>query len=1207
KQDELKPQGRPEHPCVYVTPADVERVRRNARDTAWGKTAAAALLASCEPWLQHDDAYWRAFLPGPGACYAYGFVACPTCGSSWGTWGGARCDWDTPGKVTCANGHQLPDAAHPDSGGGWHNPDGRIHYFVGSWNAWVTEQWTSAIPTLADAYALTADEKYADRAALFLDLLASIYPETQAGSWDYPSSPPSGRFARPWYQVARTLVRYVHAQDLIYGSSALDRPSLRPAIAAAFPPQPWPQQAEVRTTDRRGTSHPGMTRRENIDLNLIEDGAYYCYGHCFGGMLHNGHADYMRGSLAAGALLGIPEYIRIATDGPYSFWAMVANNCDRDGRYYETSLGYAIHARNLYLTFVEPLRNWRNVAHPQGYDLLADARFRSFYRLPATVLDCAGHEPNFGDSSPDHACYTSSARPYRREDHEFAEWLYAGTSGAVKDEYASVLRWMAQGDLGSLRQSLPAEWMLFHAEPVPPGPAGLPADLQRQVDGSWFLGQKGIALLRDGELPDQQAAFLRFGPSLNHGHQDDLGLDYYAKGWQLTYDIGYGLGSTHTQVGWAHQTASHTLVTVNEASQRGGSGGSLHRFARLPGVQIAEADSPLSYAEQKVTEYRRTIALLGHGADQVLVDLFRVAGGHQHDYLVGGQSQEVEVAGVTLGAEQPGSLAGPDPAWGERLGLDGDVVGFPNKPYWNPPPGNGYGFFYAPRRAPAAQPWTVDWHLGGAPDSHFRVHLLPEPGTEAIGAKAPGLYPRDRKAVYAIARRTGAEGLRSGFAAVMEPYARPLLIGRLDALQLRSHVAEADRVYRYGADYGGYLYFGGQQAGDSLTFRLDAPAAGEYELSLDMLRYHGYGAVRASLDGQPAGDLMNVRGETAPLQHFDLGRHTLAAGEHRLKLEAAPGQPAFAFGVQAVQLRPVAAGAPSLAVEPAPVVSLADRLPVTGPDAAEPIAVHLRRAGLDEYLLSAVGDGECTATGAHGKLSWRGGVAYAAFAGNQLVALATCGAAVSGAGFALTPAATSLTGSITAVDYEHNTVDTAAKLPAAGLEGEAVIYSRPEWSRTSAYRIERIEPLANGSRIHLGSQSLLLGQGRVMDIRDDNTVLSDIPHEFTRSVVGGTQTRFFDGKLLVTGGGASTRIRRMTFAQPMPITVEDASVLKPGDTIRYYDLGVGDGFTIPTAALVRLEDGKWRLESTVAATLRLPGAKGGEAAATGIGRSANVP
>ena len=84
--DTAKPEGRPVHPTVYVTPDDVQRARRNAAQTAWGKAEKAAILENAKFWLAHDEVYWLKFLPAPGACYAYGFTGCPICYSSCGTW-----------------------------------------------------------------------------------------------------------------------------------------------------------------------------------------------------------------------------------------------------------------------------------------------------------------------------------------------------------------------------------------------------------------------------------------------------------------------------------------------------------------------------------------------------------------------------------------------------------------------------------------------------------------------------------------------------------------------------------------------------------------------------------------------------------------------------------------------------------------------------------------------------------------------------------------------------------------------------------------------------------------------------------------------------------------------------------------------------------------------------------------------------------------
>jgi len=1162
------------HPCVYINRADLARARRNAERTEWGRKCREEILAAAAPWLEHEEQYWLQFLPEPGACYAYGFTGCPLCNASCGTWGGARCRWDRPRTVECARGHRLPDAEHPDDGTGYHAPDGRVHYLLGIWNAWVTEQWTThAIPTLGHAYALTGDERYAERAAFFLDALASIYPESTSGSWDYPSSPPSGRLARPWYQVARTLVLFVEGYDLIYDSAALDRPSLRPTLEKTFPAGPTAQQRAVGTPDAHGVSRPGLTRRENIDLNLMGDGAYYCYANTFSGALHNGHADYMRGALAVGALLNIPEYVHHALESPYSIYAMIANNCDRDGRYYETALGYALHTRELYLTFTEPLRNWRDGKYPQGLNLFDDPQFRMFYILPDSVLSLAGHAPNFGDCAPDNAFVIAPERPFSASDYGFAERLHAGTTGRAKREFGGLLAFLTHGEVEKQRASSGSNiqrWLLYHADPVIPrkGPRGSP-DLDRKLFGSWFLGQKGLALLRDGKGENAQGVLLRYGPSLNHGHRDDLGLLYYGKGWQLTYDIGYGLGSTHTQVGWAHQTVSHCLVTVNEASQQGeGSGGSLYLFAATPGFKVVEADSPLSYSRQNVTQYRRTVALIGQGQDQVLVDLFRVRGGRQHDYTVGAQGQDFQVAGVALGPEEEGSLAGLENAWGERQGPDGDILGYPLKPYWNPPPGNGYGFFYRMRRGPARSPWSVDWCLGGENQAHFRVHVLPEPDTEALVALAPGLYPFNRKASYLMARRCGEEGLVSNFAAVMEPYALPLTgAGRLRGRELLARLSgsRAEEV-KFLPDLQVVL-LKGTQPGDHAVFTWPVEKAGRYQIAARILKAASYGTVRLLVDGQPLGSSFPATApETSGPERVVFGEAELSSGTHTFRFEMTAEAKQYYVGIAALEVVPAEEAA--RAGMPQPVLAAVDRLEVEGGTPTfTPIALHFIRKGDDEYLLSGeLGNPSVLSVATvGGTLQWSGAAVYAAFRQGRLIRLGTHGASqVKVAGKAYGPAVAAFRGKLTRVNYAERWVETDAKLPPTGLSGEIITFSNPRYSRNTAYRIQAVEATKAGSRIHLGDQSLILGRGRVFEVVDATTMTTEIPHEYGRSVVSGVQDRFFDGKLLRSDRGQETHLTALEYGTPMRLSVDSTEGFDEGDGFVYGDVQVGDDFTVPT-------------------------------------------
>jgi hypothetical protein len=741
------------HPTVYVTPADIARAKQNAARFPWAKAIADRIIGIANEWAAKDDAWILAQVPPKGACFAYGFTGCPICGAGWGIWDKARASFDNPGHVICDNGHVLPDAAHPDPGTGWAGPDGRIHYFVGSYNAWVIEKLTlTAAENLAYAYSLTGDDRYAAKAALILDAVAAIYPSCDKGSWDYPSDPPSGRLDRPWYQVSRVLVHLIDHYDQIYNSRLLDTPS----------------------------ATPGLTKRQNIETNMLRNAATYCFEESQQGGLNNGEADYVRGALAAGICLDIPGYISWAVDGPYGIHTLLENNISRDGQYYESSPLYSDHARNLYVTYAEPLLNCRREPYPAGLDLYAHPKFRSLMTLLNLSIAGAGHLPSFGDTAPDLARVDPKPVPENASDLMAAERLYERTPPGLGKTEAAALRYYLAGHPMGGTKGEPGDpyWLLFHQTEPPAKIPPLPAGLERGLTGSHFLGQKGIGLLRTGER-GETALLLRFGPSLNHGHFDDLGYNLFGLGYELTYDLGYDLGSTHTQVGWAKQTASHNLVVVDETSQQGLTGGSLQLFADFPGLKVIEASSENSYAAKNVSLYSRTMALVGDGSGVYLVDIFRVRGGSRHDYFAHFRGKLESVRGVALGRAGRGSLAGPDIAWGSMQLNDGDIAGHPNKPYWNPPPGNGYGFLVHPRRGMMSGPVHAEWLADK--DARVRLIMSAGPQTEIVTADAPGIKPFHPRPEYVIARRRG-KNLGSAFAAVVEPFSEAAQVLSVETL-----------------------------------------------------------------------------------------------------------------------------------------------------------------------------------------------------------------------------------------------------------------------------------------------------------------------------------------------------------------------------------------------------------------------------------------
>jgi hypothetical protein len=251
-------------------------------------------------------------------------------------------------------------------------------------------------------------------------------------------------------------------------------------------------------------------------------------------------------------------------------------------------------------------------------------------------------------------------------------------------------------------------------------------------------------------------------------------LNFYALGRELTYDFGYNLGSAHVQTGWSHLTASHNLVVVNEKNQMqsAGGGGSAHFYLDSAPVRAFEASSEASYASEDVDTYRRTLALVDISPGRsYLLDIFRVSGGEKHDQMWHFTGELAGIKGVDMGpVQEKGSLAGPDIDWGRKVGAAGDLIGCADKgPYWNAPPGNGYGFLFDVRKS---QGTTSDcsavWNINKDGSDKLTLHLLPETDSELVTAKAPGILPDFPKSDFAILRRQGKD-LKSSFVSVLEP------------------------------------------------------------------------------------------------------------------------------------------------------------------------------------------------------------------------------------------------------------------------------------------------------------------------------------------------------------------------------------------------------------------------------------------------------
>lgn len=142
---------------------------------------------------------------------------------------------------------------------------------------------------------------------------------------------------------------------------------------------------------------------------------------------------------------------------------------------------------------------------------------------------------------------------------------------------------------------------------------------------------------------------------------------------------------------------------------------------------------------------------------------------------------------------------------------------------------------------------------------------------------------------------------------------------------------------------------------------------------------------------------------------------------------------------------------------------------------------------------------------------------------------------------------------IVALDQDERRVRLSTAPPHGVNSGLVALFSNSAYNRNAAYHIRKVED----DWLYLETGSLTLGVGRVWDVRDPTTILSDVPHEYARHVRQ-RPSRFFDGKLIEGEGGGRTRVQGVMPGTPLTLTVEDANALKPGEQFTYLDIAPGD-------------------------------------------------
>jgi hypothetical protein len=798
---------------LFMSQSDIEAARVRAETLPWAIAQKEKILAIADSWVARDPEWIRSIMPPPGSKFAYGVQGCPACQKKWKYFGGDTANLDRPLVLECPHCHTVFDLANPrepynDTGDGI-TLDGKKYWLCGTWNGFVINSvWSAFSPdagalwNLADAYALTGDERYARQAIVIMDALATLSPTTK-GPRDFTNDENSvqGR-------LMHLTSIYFRAMNPL--SRVLDMVGRHPDLKTASP------------------TNPGITIEENIRKGLYEDYLFVPYNTRNANLrtLHNHEADSYRALVLTGLTWGIGDYVRWGAEG---FQAFLDNAIDGDGLYYETSLSYSVFTRTVYTDIADALMRYNPDVYPVENKMPARSELAyegnffnhpSFARFTVDVPDrvsMLGRQPTFGNNHFDTTIWKEPGRIVTRSDVEQAiRFAMYSTDPGIRMKAAKSVVASADRIGDPTGGGIWGWWPLYHnpdmeairslagSEPV--------TEVEEESD---FFSAKSLIYLRAGKDADRRGVVLRTGPNLPHTHEDQMGILLFGAGRALSGDIGYGIFGNHVHLGWATHAIAHNLVVVNQGASsankmaRVGPGGSMRRFHQAPGVAFVEADLTRMFpASDGVSDYRRLLVQVDLGpGSSYWVDLFDVAGGTVHDYsmhgkpFAGGNFSVTGVSPVTV--PNVWTLAGLDPqwtgatfdtplqSWGERLTPGGLLRMIPglddvsSNIWWYAPPGNGYGFIYDIKAAKTSSPWQAAWRWIDNNDRYgFRVMMLPIQQQQVITGTGPTLDGSE-KMRWLVARQGSPENkepINSRFASVLEIFSGAQTITSTEAL-----------------------------------------------------------------------------------------------------------------------------------------------------------------------------------------------------------------------------------------------------------------------------------------------------------------------------------------------------------------------------------------------------------------------------------------
>ncbi len=635
-----------------------------------------------------------------------------------------------------------------DDGFGFVDSQGRRYKWIAyyTWRLW--RALVNAAQTLAEAYVLSGDVRYARKAIIILDRIADVYPEmdwapyAKMGWFHSDGGSGMGKIeGRIW--ECGVVTKLARAYDMV-------KPALGDEQVVRF----LAGQARKYKVPLPKDSAEAIAR--NIEGRLLA---------CAAEAIMRGQIRGNEGMHQLAMAWVAVAYNRQPQTGKWLDWLfrpdggrlteVVMHRMDRDGFGAEGAPSYSMIWPTKLAQVAELLAGYGQGRHDiyRRWPRLINGQIAG---LRAWVLGLGA--PSIGD------CGACGA--FARVGPDAAS--LARAFAACGDRRLAAAAWArAGGRVDCIREPLfAADWERIRAEIEKAGREGLDGQL---FSGPDHLRGYGLASLEVGSGKSGTAAWLFYGQNYGHGHRDRLNFGIVAFGVELAPDLGYPEYATRwpKRMQWTGTTISHNTVVVDGLPQRRDRIGRAVLFKVVgarhrPVLEVVEVSSPEVY--QRVEEYQRTLALVpvGGGAGYV-VDVFRVRGGREHIYSFHGPPGEQRVESLKLVAQEGGTYAGPDVPFGP--GVHGKA-------------GEGFSWLYGVRRQEnPPERWSIVFECMGGyraakGDERLSMFFCTELSDVALAwGEPPQNKPGNpRRLPYVLARRRGDEGLESTFVAVYDPW-----------------------------------------------------------------------------------------------------------------------------------------------------------------------------------------------------------------------------------------------------------------------------------------------------------------------------------------------------------------------------------------------------------------------------------------------------